>query len=102
MVYKAFQIWLSLQFSKSYYVIIFPTSYFCIGPIACIWVHGHSVPLVFPVEVGEYVKVMSHLLHIWFRFVESTIYIEEEKLFELGELEQSIFVVKTQEGKKHC
>ncbi len=48
--------------------------------MACVRVHGQDVPLVFPVDEGERAKVMSHLLHVRFRFVESSIYIEEEKL----------------------
>jgi len=64
--------------------------------MACIQIHSQDVPLVFLVENRECVKVMSHFLHLHFRFVsKSSTYIEEEKLSQSRELEQSIFVVKT-------
>jgi len=54
------------------------------GTMACIRIDRHQVPLVFPVEDGEQATVFSHLLHICFRFVESSIYIEEERKSDKG------------------
>jgi len=61
--------------------------------MAYIWVQGHNVPLVFLVVDGKCTKVMTHFLHIYFKLVESSIYIEEEKWSKLGKLEQSISIV---------
>jgi len=55
--------------------------------MACIRDDGHEVPLVFPVDKEGLAKVESHMLHVRFKFVESTIYVEEERKSELGELQ---------------
>jgi len=70
--------------------------------MACIRVDGHDVPLVFLVEYGGRAKVMSHLLYVRFRFVESSIYVEEERKSDSGQLVESIPVVKSEEEKGHC
>jgi len=62
--------------------------------MACIRVDGHEGPLVFPLNERGRAKVLSHLLHVCFKFVESSIYIEEEKKSKLDELQQSIPMVK--------
>jgi len=70
--------------------------------MACIFVDGHKVSLVFIVDHGGRARVLNHLLHMRFKFVESSIYIEKERKFELGELQQSISVVKSVEDEGHC
>jgi len=52
--------------------------------MACIRVDGHDVPLVFPVDDGGQARIMSHLLHVRFRFVESSIYVKEERKSDSG------------------
>jgi len=42
------------------------------------------------------------LLHVRFRFVESSIYVEEKRKSELGELQQLIPIVKSVEDEGHC
>jgi len=69
--------------------------------MACIRVDGHEVPVVFPIERGGHAKVESHMLHVRFRFVESSIYLEEKKKSKSGELQQLIPVVKSCEGGGH-
>jgi len=70
--------------------------------MACIPVNGHEVPLLFPVEDGGQARVLSHLLHVRFRFVESSIYVEEERMSELGKVKQFVSVVKSAEDEGHC
>jgi len=55
--------------------------------MACICVDGHEVLLVFPVDREGRAKVESYMLHVRFKFVESTIYIEEERKSKTGELQ---------------
>jgi len=57
---------------------------------------------LFLVDKGGCARVLSHLLHVCFKFVESSIYVEEKKKFELSELQQSILVVKSMENEGHC
>ena len=45
-------------------------------------VDGHDIPLVFPVIDGRRTRVPCHLLHVHFKFVEISIYVEEEKWSE--------------------
>ena len=49
-----------------------------VAKMASIRVDGYNVPLVFPVGDGGSARVPSHFLHVRFRFVESSIYVEEE------------------------
>ena len=49
-----------------------------VAKMASIRVDGYDIPLVFPVGDGGRARVPSHLLHVRFRFVESSIYVEEE------------------------
>ena len=58
--------------------------------MASIRVDGHEVPLVFPLDEHGRATVSTHLLHVRFKFVESSIYVEEEKHSESGEIQQSI------------
>jgi len=67
--------------------------------MAGIRVDGNVVPLIFPLDDARRSKVPSHMLHVRFRFVESSIYIEEEKMSEAGELQQSIPVLRFMEDK---
>jgi len=57
--------------------------------MACIRIDRYNVPLVFPVDAGGWTRVMSHLLHVCFRFLESSIYVEEEKNSKSKQLLQS-------------
>jgi len=70
--------------------------------MACIRVDGHEVPLLFPVAMGGLARVFSHLLHVRFKFVESSIYVEVEKKSSLDELLQSFPIAKLVEEEGHC
>ena len=66
--------------------------------MASIRVDGYDIPLVFPVADGECTRVPFHLLYVRFRFVESSIYVEEEQRSESGDVVQSIPVGKSAEA----
>ena len=70
--------------------------------MANIRVDGHEVPLVFPLDEIGCATVSTHLLHVHFKFVESSIYVEEEKHSELGEIQQSIPVARSTAGDARC
>ena len=70
--------------------------------MACIRVDGYDIPLVFPIENGTCTRVLHHLLHVRFRFSEASIYVEEEKILDLGEVQQSVPVVSSVEDGMHC
>jgi len=55
--------------------------------MACIRVDGLDILLVFPNNGEGLAKVESHLLHVCFKFVESSIYVDEEKKSEAGDLQ---------------
>jgi len=55
--------------------------------MASIRVDGDEVLVVFQVDDGGCSGVLSHLPHVRFRFLESSIYIEEEKMSETNELQ---------------
>jgi len=69
--------------------------------IACIQVDGNDVPLFFPVEDKGCTRVLSHLLYVRFRFVESSIYVEEERMLEPSKVQQSIPIVRSVEDEGH-
>ena len=69
-----------------------------VATMASIRVDGYDIPLVFPIGDGGRARVPCHLLHVRFRFVESSIYVEEEKRSDSGEVVQSIPVVKSAEA----
>ena len=66
--------------------------------MASIRVDGYDIPLEFPVGDGGHARVPSHLLHVRFRFVESSIYVEEEHRSEAGDVVKSIPVGKFAEA----
>ena len=66
--------------------------------MASIRVDGYSIPLVFPIGDGGHARVPSHLLHVRFRLVESSIYVEEEHRSEAGDVVKSIPVGKSVEA----
>ena len=66
-----------------------------VATMASIRVDGYDIPLVFPIGDGGGARVPCHLLHVRFRFVESSIYVKEEKRSDSGEVVQSIPVVKS-------
>ena len=66
--------------------------------MASIRVDGYDIPLEFPVGDGGHARVPSHLLHVRFRFVESSIYVEEEHRSEAGDVVKSIPVGKSAEA----
>ena len=70
--------------------------------MAYIRVDGHEVPLLFPIKDGEHARVCSHLLHIRFKFVECSIYVEEERMSESGEVKQFVPVQRAREEGGHC
>lgn len=47
-------------------------------------IEGQEVPVLFLVENGGRAKVLCHLFHVHFRFVESSIYVEEERMLKSG------------------
>ena len=57
-----------------------------VAKMASIRVDGYDIPLVFPVGDNGRTRVPSHLLHVRFRFVESSIYVEEEQRSESGDV----------------
>ena len=61
-----------------------------VATMASIRVDGFDIPLVFPIGDDGRARVPCHLLHVRFRFVESSIYVEEEKRSDSGEVVQSI------------
>ena len=65
-----------------------------VAKMASIRVDGYDILLVFPVGDGGRTRVPSHLLHVRFRFLESSIYVEEEQRSESGDVVQSIPVGK--------
>ena len=69
-----------------------------VAKMASIRVDGYDIPLVFPVADGGRARVPSHLLHVRFRFVESSIYVEEEQRSKSGDVVQSIPVGKLAEA----
>ena len=66
--------------------------------MASIRVDGYDIPLEFPVGDGGHARVPSHLLHVRFRFVESSIYVKEEHRSEAGDVIKSIPVGKSAEA----
>ena len=70
--------------------------------MACIRVDGYDIPLVFSAENGTRTRVLCHLLHIRFRFLEASIYVEEEKMLDLGEVQQFVPVVSSVGDGMHC
>ena len=69
-----------------------------VATMASIRVDGYDIPLIFPIGDGGCARVPSHLLHVRFRFVESSIYVEKEKRSESGDVVQSIPVGKSAEA----
>ena len=70
--------------------------------MASIRVDGYDIPLVFAIGDGGRTRIPCHLLHVRFRFVESSIYVEEEKRSDSGEVVQSILVVRSSEAGTYC
>ena len=73
-----------------------------VATMASIRIDGYDIRLVFPVGDDGCTRVPCHLLHVRFRFVESSIYVEEERRSESGEVVQSIPVVKSAEAGTNC
>ena len=70
--------------------------------MASIRADGHEVPVVFPLDEQGYATVSTHLLHVCFKFVESSLYVEEEKHSELGEIQQSIPIARSNGSDSCC
>ena len=66
--------------------------------MASIRVDGYDIPIEFPVGDDGHARVPSHLLHVRFRFVESSIYVEEEHRSEAGDVVKSTPVGKSAEA----
>ena len=73
-----------------------------VAKMASIRVDGYDIPLIFPVGDGGHARVPSHLLHVRFRFVESSIYVEEEHRSEAGDVVKSIPVGKSAEARTYA
>ena len=54
--------------------------------MASIRADGHEVPVVFLLDEEGFATVSTHLLHVRFKFIESSLYVEEEKHSESGEI----------------
>jgi len=93
---------LNSQALKEAIVFISITTISTYHSMACIHIDGHEVSLVFLVNEGGFARVLRHLLHVCFKSVESSIYVEKERRSKLGELQQSILVVKSVEDEGHC
>lgn len=63
---------------------------------------GRELPIVFDVQPTGVARVNSHLLHVRFKFVESSIYMEEEKLSKFGSLLQTMPVERTVDEGGTC
>ena len=70
--------------------------------MASIRVDGHEVPIIFPLDEQGCATMSSHLLHVRFKFVESSIYVEEEKHSESGEIQQSIPIARSTSSHDCC
>jgi len=81
--------------------IVLATQEACTVSMACI-VDGHGIPLVFSIHDRGCARVLSHLLHVHFKFVESSIYVEEERKSESRELLKSILIARCVEKDGHC
>ena len=84
---------------RLFYVLRVPPP---VAKMASIRVDGYGIPLVFPVGDGGHAGVPSHLLHVRFRFVESSIYVEEEQRSEAGDMVKSIPVGKSAEADTYA
>ena len=73
-----------------------------VATMASIRVDGYDIPLVFPIGDGGRARVPCHLLYMRFTFVESSIYVEEEKRSNFGEVVQSIPIVKSAKAGTYC
>jgi hypothetical protein len=51
---------------------------------------GHSVPLMMQIAEGGHARVYANVLHAYFGFHPTSIYIEEEVLSELGKVNRTI------------
>ena len=70
--------------------------------MASIRANGHEVPIVFPLDEEGFATVSTHLLHVRFKFIESSLYVEEEKHSESGEIQQSIPIVRSSGSDSSC
>jgi hypothetical protein len=66
-----------------------------------IWASGHNVPLVLQIGEDGYAWLYAHVLHAHFEFDQSSIYIEEEVLSELGEVDRSILQLRFRDNEGH-
>jgi len=55
--------------------------------MACIQIGKYEISIVFFVDNGRHARVLNHLLYVYFRFIESSIYVKEERKSNLGELQ---------------
>ncbi len=62
--------------------------------MASIRADGHEIPLLLPLGEEGYALVSSHLLHVRFGFVQSSIYVEEEVMSNSGHLKEYIYILK--------
>ena len=70
--------------------------------MASIRADGHEVPVVFPLDEEGFATVSTHLLHVRFKFIESSLYVEEEKHSESGEIQQSIPIARSSGSDSCC
>ena len=70
--------------------------------MASIRADGHEVPVVFPLDEEGFATVSTHLLHVRFKFIESSLYVEEEKHSKSGEIQQSIPIARSSRSDSSC
>ncbi len=70
--------------------------------MACIQLDGHKVPLLFSINDGGRTRVLNHFLHIRLRFVESSIYIKEERMLKSDEVQHFVHVMRFVEDGGQC
>ena len=75
-------------------------SFFC-ASIASIRADGYEILLVLPLEEEGYAILSSHLAHVWFKFVQSNIYVEQEVMSESGHLKESVHMQKVVVNNGH-
>ena len=63
---------------------------------------GCEFPIVFDVQQSGVARISSHLLHVRFKFIESSIYMEEEIRSNSGVLQQTVPIEKTVDEGGDC
>jgi hypothetical protein len=62
--------------------------------MAYIWATSYTVPLVLHILEDNHARVYAHVLHVYFGFRLSSIYMEEEVLSRLYKVNRSILQLR--------